>query len=91
MNALTPIQCRVLRFIAREVETTRLPPTHREISAAFRWRSNAAAKCHLLALEKKGFIRTRTRVSRGIELRPAGREWFHGQTAESAAAEGGEP
>ena len=32
-----------------------LPPTHREIAAWFGWSSNAAAKCHLLALEKKGF------------------------------------
>lgn len=71
MNALTPIQCQVLDFIIREVTQRALPPTHREISAAFAWRSNAAAKCHLLALEKKGFIKTRMRISRGIELKPA--------------------
>ena len=71
MNQLTPIQCQVLDFIIREVTARALPPTHREISKAFAWRSNAAAKCHLLALEKKGFIKTRIRISRGIELKPA--------------------
>ena len=74
MHDLTPIQCKVLDFILREVRERSLPPTHREISAAFAWRSNAAAKCHLLALEKKGFIRTRLRVSRGIELKPSALE-----------------
>jgi repressor LexA len=71
MNELTPIQCKVLDFIVHEVREHSLPPTHREISKAFAWSSNAAAKCHLLALEKKGFIRTRLRISRGIELKPA--------------------
>jgi repressor LexA len=82
MNNLTPIQCKVLDFIIQEVRQHALPPTHREISKAFAWRSNAAAKCHLLALEKKGFIRTRTRISRGIELKPTALEWT--QSAQSA-------
>jgi repressor LexA len=85
MNALTPIQCKVLDFIIREVRQHSLPPTHREISAAFAWRSNAAAKCHLLALEKKGFIRTRTRISRGIELKPPAHDWLRGQETHAGA------
>ena len=84
MNVLTPIQCKVLDFIIQEVRQHSLPPTHREISAAFAWRSNAAAKCHLLALEKKGFIRTRTRISRGIELKPSALDWI--RPAEEAAS-----
>lgn len=75
MNNLTPIQGKVLEYLVREVQQRALPPTHREISAAFSWRSNAAAKCHLLALEKKGFIRTRMRISRGIELRTTALDW----------------
>lgn len=74
MNALTEVQCRVLEFIFRQVEERHLPPTHREIAAHFKWRSNAAAKCHLLALEKKGFIRTAARLSRGIEIKPNAKE-----------------
>ena len=75
MNALTPIQCKVLEFIIRQVEEKRLPPTHRDIAAHFKWTSNAAAKCHLLALEKKGFIHIVPLISRGIEIKPAGWEW----------------
>jgi SOS-response transcriptional repressor LexA len=76
MKVLTDIQCRVLEFIIREIKERRLPPTHREIAAHFQWTSNAAAKCHLLGLEKKGFIRTISRISRGIEVKPSGWEWM---------------
>ncbi len=75
MNRLTEIQCEVLEFILQEAGEKHLPPTHREIAGYFGWSSNAAAKCHLLALEKKGFIRTLTRISRGIEIKPAAWQW----------------
>jgi repressor LexA len=81
MNALTPIQCQVLEFIIHRIEEKHFPPTHREISSGFKWSSNAAAKCHLLALEKKGFIRTLPRLSRGIQIKPAGWEWMRASRA----------
>jgi len=86
MNALTPIQCKVLEFIINRVEQRHLPPTHREISADFKWSSNAAAKCHLLALEKKGFIRTMPKLSRGIEIKPAGWEWIRSARDQAVAS-----
>lgn len=86
MNSLTPVQRRVLEFIVRQVEEKHLPPTHRDIAAHFRWKSNAAANCHLLALEKKGFIRTLPRISRGIELRPAALERMHAGAAADGVA-----
>jgi len=86
MNDLTPIQCQVLEFIMRRIEERRLPPTHREISRHFKWSSNAAANCHLLALEKKGFIRTLRRISRGIELKPSTLQWAAGRGLEPQPA-----
>lgn len=71
MNHLTPIQVSVLLFVQAETKR-QLPPTHREISLHFKWSFNAAANCHLLALEKKGFIKTLPRISRGIILTKSG-------------------
>lgn len=84
MNALTEIQSKVLQHIAGRIGGG-LPPTHREIASHFKWTSNAAAKCHLLALEKKGFIKCFLRISRGIKMTAWGEKWI----AEQAAARQG--
>lgn len=73
-NGLTAIQADVLEFIMKCIHE-KYPPTHREIVTHFKWNSSAAAKCHILALEKKGFIKTNTNVSRGIETTLKSRVW----------------
>lgn len=75
MNAITPIQAEVLRYIITRIGGG-LPPSHREIASHFGWSSNATAKCHLLGLEKKSFIRTTARISRGIQVLSLAREWY---------------
>lgn len=77
MNQITNIQAEVLKFILMEIVKKSRPPSHREIASYFGWSSNAASECHLLALEKKGFIRTLTRISRGIEVKPRAWELAH--------------
>lgn len=72
MIGLTEIQVLVLKLILQRMRDWGMPPTHREMAAHFNWRSNAAAKCHVLALEKKGFIHVIPDISRGIFLMPAG-------------------
>ena len=74
MKILTDRQKRVLEFVTEYTKSHGYPPTVREIGKHFRilW---AAARGHLQALEKKGFIRLIRSRSRGIEipgLRPAG-------------------
>lgn len=61
---LTPMQDAVLSFIQRRVRMTGEAPTRAEIATEFRFAVNAA-ECHVVALRRKGFIRTR-RVPRGI-------------------------
>ncbi len=73
MHDLTRIQREVLIFVRQKISSG-MPPTHRDIARCFGWTSNAAAKCHLLALEKKGFIKTERKISRGVYLTDAGRE-----------------
>ena len=74
MNRPTNIQVSVLRFIATHIDAHGFPPSHRDIASQFSWHSNAAPRCHLLGLEKKGFIKTATRVARGITVTAAGQE-----------------
>lgn len=67
MKELTERQKGVLSFMRRFfVQEDRLPST-REIQEHFGFRSQTAARSHLLALEKKGYIEHRTRSVRGGE------------------------
>ena len=70
MRELTPKQKKVLAYIAARIAATGRAPTHREIAEHFHWSSNAAAKVHLLALERKGAIRLSPMTARGIEVLP---------------------
>lgn len=73
MRELTEKQKRVLHFLVEYTKRHGYPPTVREIGEHFKilW---AAARVHLKAIEKKGFIRLNPSKSRGIEIagfRPA--------------------
>lgn len=61
---LTDRQSEILQYI----QSCRIPPTVREIGAAFDIQSPNGVMCHLKALEKKGYITRDRRLSRGITL-----------------------
>ncbi|MEW5744823.1 MAG: transcriptional repressor LexA [Nitrospirota bacterium] len=67
MKELTVQQKKVLDFLVSSVKKNGYPPTVREIGEhfGFLW---AAARGHLRALERKGFIRLNPAISRGIEI-----------------------
>ncbi len=65
---LTDKQRAVLEFIAGKVERKGYPPTLREIGARFDIRSTNGVRSVLTALERKGYIRRKPYLSRGIEL-----------------------
>ncbi|MCX8110150.1 MAG: transcriptional repressor LexA [Syntrophorhabdaceae bacterium] len=67
MKGLTGTQRRILEFLKDYVRRYGYPPTIREIGEHFNilW---PAARMHLKALEKKGFIRINPAKSRGIEM-----------------------
>lgn len=67
MQDLTPRQRDVYDFIAASIATG-LPPTTREIATEFGIRSPNGVRCHLQALEAKGWITVAPLLSRGIRL-----------------------
>ena len=68
MQRLTQRQHEIYQFIVRQVRNKGLPPSLVEIARAFDLRSVAGISDHLKAIERKGFIRRRAGISRGIQL-----------------------
>jgi repressor LexA len=65
---LTVKQRAIYDFVVECVHVEGIPPSLTEIAAAFDLVSVSGVADHLRALERKGFIRRRRGVSRGIEL-----------------------
>jgi len=65
---LTKRQLQVIGFIAEEMNKTGRPPTLREIGAYLSIGSTNAVRSLLSALERKGYVRRKPYLSRGIEL-----------------------
>jgi len=63
---LTDRQREILNYIEREVRTTGVPPSIRQIGVALGISSTNGVRAHLQALEKKGYIHRSARTSRGI-------------------------
>lgn len=63
---LTERQRAMLTYIEREVHTTGVPPSIRQIGQALGISSTNGVRAHLQALEKKGYIHRNSRTSRGI-------------------------
>lgn len=68
MDKLTTRQRQVLNFIRRSLQKNGIAPTRAEIADAMGFQSKNAAVDHLKALERKGFIRLHSDLSRGIQL-----------------------
>jgi repressor LexA len=69
VRELSAKQRRVLELISGHVTAHGYPPTIRELAMALGVRSTNTIAGHLLALEKKGFIRRPTpRTSRGMQV-----------------------
>ncbi|MFC1462433.1 transcriptional repressor LexA [Verrucomicrobiota bacterium] len=69
MEKLTQRQRKILDWILRFVRRNNMPPTVREIGAAFEI-SSAGVFGHLRALEKKGYLKRGKLGARSIELMP---------------------
>jgi len=68
MEELTKKQKRVLDFIVEQIRLNGSPPTIREIGKHFGFSALEGPRVHLRALAKKGYIRLKKGISRGIEL-----------------------
>jgi repressor LexA len=65
---LTTKQKAVLKFLIDFSELRRIAPTLTEISQQFGYASNNAARDHLRALERKGYILRQYHCGRSIEV-----------------------
>jgi len=68
MDRLTDKQAAVLRFITEQIGARRRPPSVREIAARFRFSSPTAARDHVAALARKGYVEMRAGEKRGLGL-----------------------
>jgi len=72
--ALTQQQQSILSYVRRQIAVDGLPPTGHELAAAFGFASINAARSHLQALARKGYLELRAGSARGIRLIEAEQE-----------------
>jgi len=65
---LTEIQKNILEYIIERRVVKGIPPTLAEIAIHFNYKNRSTVQQHLKAIEKKGFIKRKETISRGIEL-----------------------
>lgn len=70
---VTDRQRAILTFIQQHIDTNGMPPTLREIGAAFGIRSTNGVADHLKALSRKGFVEWSPLLSRSLRLTPKAR------------------
>jgi repressor LexA len=68
LPALTDRQQEILNYICNAIDDEGYPPTLREIADRFGLNSTNGVNDHLVALEKKGYIRRGADKSRAIEI-----------------------
>lgn len=65
---LTDRQRKIFEFIRSTIEKQGYPPTFRDIGTAFGIKSTNGVRVQLNAIEKKGYIKRHSRLSRGLEV-----------------------
>ncbi len=64
---LTLVQKKILEFLV-ETKSRGFVPTLAEIAKQFGYRNRSTVQQHLMAIEKKGYIKRNSKIARGIEL-----------------------
>ena len=67
-NPLTARQRQILDFILEQIDRRGIPPTIREIGAQFGISSPNGVRDHLLALQRKGYVKRSPEKSRSLEV-----------------------
>ncbi len=65
---LTDIQKKILEHLIEQIKGKGIPPTLAEVARHVGYKNRATVQQHLSAIEKKGYIRKSSKLSRGIEL-----------------------
>jgi repressor LexA len=67
-SPLTPRQKQILDFILEQIDVRGVPPTIREIGSQFGISSPNGARDHLIALQRKGYLKRTPEKSRSLEV-----------------------
>jgi len=65
---LTEIQNKILNFLIEQKVGKRIPPSLAEIALHFGYKNRATVQQHLQAIERKGYIKKKPKLSRSIEI-----------------------
>lgn len=65
---LTEIQKNILDFLIDQVKGKGMPPTLADVAKHFGYKNRATVQQHFSAIERKGYIKKKPKLSRGIEL-----------------------
>lgn len=65
---LTKRQQQVLNYIRKHIEDYRFPPSFRDIAEAFGISGTAGVKCHVVALQRKGYLDWSPRIARSFTI-----------------------
>ena len=65
---LTKIQKKILNFLIEQKADRRITPSLTEITDHFGYKNRATVQQHLQAIERKGYIKKRSKLSRSIEI-----------------------
>lgn len=68
MKNLTKIQKNILEYIIHQRSKIGIPPTLAEIAKEFGYKNRATVQQHLQAIERKGFLKRKAKLSRAIEV-----------------------
>jgi SOS-response transcriptional repressor LexA len=68
-----PVYLQVLSYLLQHAERHGWMPSNRELRHHFGWASTNAVQCHLVALEKHGFLIREPRCARAMRVTRAGR------------------
>ena len=69
---MTGIQVRILEFITDWISARGFPPTVREISKAFGWKTTSNVQQHLERMQRDGLITREEGMARTLMATPAG-------------------
>ena len=71
---MTDVQGRILRFIVDWIAARGFPPTVREISKAFGWKTTANVQQHIERMQRDGIVTRQAGMARTLRATPAGVE-----------------
>jgi repressor LexA len=71
---VTDVQGRILRFIVDWIAARGFPPTVREISKAFGWKTTANVQQHIERMQRDGIVTRQAGMARTLRATPAGVE-----------------